>query len=132
MIVVDSNVWIDYLRHTDSDPGRRLDRLLERREVLLTGVVLAEILQGASGENDVARLDAALGAASYTEPNRTVWVRAGRLSRELRGAGTPLPLTDVVIAAITLEGDHELFTFDPDFQRIRELKLYDWKRPSDA
>ncbi len=129
MIVVDSNVWIDYLRRTNSDAGRRLDLFLERGEVLLTGVVLAEILQGASGERDHERLEAALEAATYVEVGRAAWVRAGRLSRELRGSGQAIPLTDLIVAAVALEGNHELFTFDPDFQRIRGLRLYDWKDP---
>lgn len=132
MVVVDSNVWIDYLRRTDSDAGRRLDRLLERGEVLLTGVVLAEILQGASGEGDHERLEAALEAATYVEVSREAWVRAGRLSRELRGSGQILPLTDLVVAAVALEGDHQLFTFDPDFHRVPGLRLYDWKGNTDA
>ncbi len=129
MVIVDSNVWIDYLRRTDSDPGRRLDRLLDRREVLLTGVVLAEILQGASGEDDVTRLDAALGAATYVEVERAAWARAGRLSRELRASGQSIPLTDLIVAAVALEGGHEVFSFDPDFERIPGIKLYDWKDP---
>ncbi|HEY8767782.1 MAG TPA: PIN domain-containing protein [Dehalococcoidia bacterium] len=127
MVVVDSSVWIDYLRRTDSDAGRRLDDLLERHEVLMTGVVLAEVLQGASGERDHVRLESALEAAAYVEVTRAAWVRAGRLSRELRGSGQAVPLTDLIIAAIAVEGDHELFTFDPDFQRVPGLRLYDWK-----
>lgn len=129
MVVVDSNVWIDYLRRTDSDAGRRLDVLLERGEVLLTGVVLAEILQGVSGERDLERLETALGAATYVETGRAAWVRAGRLARELRGSAQAIPLTDLIVAAVALEGGHELFTFDLDFQRIPGLRLHDWKEP---
>jgi hypothetical protein len=129
VIVVDSNVWIDYLRRTDSDPGRQLDEFLGRGEVLLTGVVLAEILQGTTGERDLDRLEVSLEAATYVEVGRPAWVRAGRLSRELRSSGQTLPLTDLVVAAVALEGDYELFTFDPDFQRIPGLRLYEWRDP---
>ena len=129
MIVVDSNVWIDYLCRTDSDAGRRLDLFLERGEVLLPGIVLAEILQGVTGEEDHERLTEALEAATYVEATRSAWIRAGRLSRELRIAGQSTPLTDLIIAAIALEGGHQLFTFDPDFKRIPDLNLYDWTDP---
>ena len=130
MIVVDSAVWIDYLRRTDSDAGRRLDRFLEQGEVILTGVVLAEILQGTSGERDHARLEAALETATYVEANREAWIRAGRLSRDLRKSGHGIPLTDLIVAAIALEGGHQVFTFDPDFKRIPDLALYDWMDPN--
>ena len=128
MIVVDSNVWIDYLRRTDSDAGRRLDGFLEKGEVVLIGVVLAEILQGTSGERDLQRLETSLGtAATYIDIDQAAWIRAGRLSRELRSSGQTLPLTDLIIAAVAIEGNHELFTFDEDFQRVPELRLYDWR-----
>jgi predicted nucleic acid-binding protein len=127
VIVVDSNVWIDYIKRVDSDAGNRLDTILEDREVVLVGVVLAEILQGASGEQDHDRLDDALRATTYVEVDREAWVRAGRLSRDLRRSGQMIPMTDLIIAAVALEGDHELFTFDPDFKRIPGLRLYKWE-----
>lgn len=130
MIVVDSNVWIDYLRRTDSDAGSRLDGFLAQREVILTGIVLAEILQGTTGDDDFEVLADALATATYVEIDRRVWLRAGRLSRQLRASGQPLPLTDVAIAAVAIDGDHRLFTFDPDFKRIPGLKLYDWTDPN--
>lgn len=131
MVVVDSTVWIDYLRF-DSEIGRRLDELLERREVVLTGIVLAEILQGASGDKDHEQLQTALDAAVYVDISKAAWIRVGRLARELRKAGQALPLTDLAIASVALEEDHELFTLDTDFQRIPNLRLYDWKDPSNA
>lgn len=97
----------------------------------MVGIVLAEILQGTTGEDNVTRLDNALKTATYVDIDRTTWVRAGRLARELRAIGQPLPMTDVVIAAVALEGDHLLFAFDPDFKRIPDLKLYDWMDPHD-
>ena len=127
MVVVDSNVWIDYLRHADSRPGARLDELLELREVVLVGVVLAELLQGSTGERDHARLEPALEAAEYAEIERASWARAGRLSRELRASGVQIPLTDLIIAAFAIEHEHELFTFDKDFQKVPGLRLFSWE-----
>lgn len=44
MVVVDSSVWIHYLRTPDSPVGRELARLLEADEVAIRGVILAEVL----------------------------------------------------------------------------------------
>ena len=52
MILVDSSVWIDYFRGTPTPQADELDRLLGR-EILATGdLILAEVLQGFTGERD--------------------------------------------------------------------------------
>ena len=44
--------------------------------------------------------------------------RYGRLFAELRTMGRPLPISDVWIAATSLDGGAHLLTFDRDFERI--------------
>lgn len=127
MILVDSNVWIEYLRSPDGPIGRVLNALLDRREAAIAGVVFAEVLQGTRKEEDFARVERGLQSATYIETIRSAWRRAARLSIELQRQGQPVPLTDLVIAAVALEGDHQVFTSDQHFERIPGLRLYDWK-----
>ena len=47
MILVDTSVWVDFLRGVDSPQRRRLHGLIESGEdISITGIVLTEILQG--------------------------------------------------------------------------------------
>lgn len=45
-----------------------------------------------------------------------------RIFSALRLAGTPIPLNDVWIAAVTVECGGHLLTFDTDFRRVAELE----------
>ena len=46
MIIVDTTVWIDYLGGTANAETEWLDRVLERRRLALTDLILCEVLQG--------------------------------------------------------------------------------------
>lgn len=52
---------------------------------------------------------------------RSVARQYGRLFATLKEAGTPLPVSDIWIAASTLDCGGHLLTFDRDFQRIDAL-----------
>ena len=124
MVVVDSNIWINYLRSPGSPTGTALQSLLNENRVLMTGPVLEEVLQGAQGEAEFAVLQPRLESIPYVEPSQRTWAAAGSLSMKLRGSGQITPLTDLLIAAVALEGDHELFTLDSHFRRVPNLMLY--------
>jgi tRNA(fMet)-specific endonuclease VapC len=47
--------------------------------------------------------------------------RYGQIFVALRRAGTPLPVNDIWIAAVTMERGAHLVTFDSDFSRIDGL-----------
>jgi predicted nucleic acid-binding protein len=127
MVIVDTSVWIRFLRQPNSEPAGELRRLLENDGAALTGIVLAEVLQGGRGDEDFRALVETLDAVPYVDTGKEVWVRAGAISAELRRAGTPLPLTDIAVAAAAIDQDLELFTLDQDFQSIPGLRLYDWR-----
>ena len=124
MVIVDSSVWIHYLRTPDTATGRELDDLLAREEVSMVGLVMAEVLQGTKGEREYLQLLFRLQALPYLETGRSAWVRAASLSLQLRSRGQLTPLTDLIIAAVALENRCPLFTLDDHFQRIPELQLY--------
>jgi tRNA(fMet)-specific endonuclease VapC len=48
--------------------------------------------------------------------------RYGELFVALRTAGTPIPVNDIWIAAVTVDAGAELVTFDSDFSRIEPLE----------
>ena len=46
MILVDSSVWIDYLRGTSTPPANKLDSLLGTVPLAIGDLILTEVLQG--------------------------------------------------------------------------------------
>ena len=124
MILVDSSVWVRALRRGDSPESRELDALLSADEVAITDIVVAEVLQGASSETEFASFAERMDALHYFHADEALWLRAARLSFDLKRQGTTTSLADAVIAAVALENSLELYTLDSDFQRIPGLSLY--------
>ena len=125
MVIVDSNIWIHYLRTPDTPIGREMVRLLDEQQVAMVGVVLTEVLQGASGDPEFDRLRILLGALPYLEVSKEAWVRSSSILRALRNRGRLIPLTDALIAALALEGDHQVYSLDDHLQRVPRLRAYE-------
>ena len=124
MVVVDSDVWIHYLHSPDSPTGSALQTLLDANQVVMVGVVLAEILQGARTEREYSTLLPRLDAVPYEETTKQSWAAVGQIAAQLRGSGRTIPLTDIAIAALAIEAGHELFSLDGHFARVPALRLY--------
>ena len=124
MVVVDSDVWIHYLRSPDSPTGSAFQALLDANQVLMVGVVLAEVLQGSRNEDEYRMVLPVLDAVPYMEATKGNWATAGQLSAYLRSRGVTTPLSDLTIATLALEGDHEVFSLNGHFARVPDLKLY--------
>jgi predicted nucleic acid-binding protein len=125
MVIVDTNVWLDFFRDASSATGESLDRLIKAGEAALVGVVLAELARGARDEDQRRSLHRSLGGVPYLEISRSAWLRAGRIAEDLDRRGIPIPLPDIFIAATAIEGGHQVLTRDTKhFERISGLKLY--------
>ena len=127
MILVDSSVWIDFFSSSPGRAGRELRRMIEESEpIALTGVVVAEVLQGLT--RDAGAIEEFLGEWDMLEPRGFATYRAAAaIYRTARGKGVSLTTIDTLIAAVALERRASLFTLDQDFSRIAliaALKLY--------
>ena len=118
MILVDSSVWIDFFSSSPGRAGHELRRMIQESEPFaLTGVVVAEVLQGLVRNAD--RIEWFLGQWELLEPKGFQTYRtAAAIYRAARGKGMPLRTIDTLIAAIALEYDATVFTLDHDFSRI--------------
>jgi tRNA(fMet)-specific endonuclease VapC len=122
-ILVDTSVWIAFLRGTE--PHRKtLARLLSEGRVAITGIVKAEIIQGVKSTKEEECLLAALNAVDSLEITDGTWVSAGRLALEMRRKGTTVPLTDIALAALAMEHDVSVLTLDKHFNSIPGVELY--------
>jgi predicted nucleic acid-binding protein len=127
LILVDSSVWVDFFSSSPGRAGGELRRMIEESEPFgLTGVVVAEVLQGLT--RDAGRIEQFLAQWDMLEPAGFATYRtAAAIYRAARGKGMSLTTIDTLIAAIALEHRATVFTLDQDFSRIAlitHLALY--------
>ncbi len=123
-IVVDTSEWAEYYRRAGSPEGMEVRRLLEAGEVVMVGIVYAELLRGARTEKEFRDVEEELGALPFLETNKETWKGVGRLLADFRQRGLPVPLPDAVIAILALDHGYPVFTRDEHFRRIPGLQLH--------
>lgn len=118
---MDSSVWIDFFNSSPGRGGDELRRMIEESEpIALTGVVVAEVLQGLT--RDAGAIEEFLSQFDMLEPRGFETYRAAAaIYRAARGKGVSLTTIDTLIAAIALERHAGLFTLDRDFSRIAHI-----------
>ena len=121
MILVDSSVWVDFFGSKPGRAGAELRRMIEESEPFaLTGVVVAEVLQGLT--RDARRIEEFLAQWDLLEPSGFETYReAAAIYRAARSRGVSLTTIDTLIAAIALEHGASVFTLDQDFSRIAKM-----------
>lgn len=130
MILVDTSVWIDFLRGYNSRQRRILHKLIEEEEdISLTEIILTEILQGIRKDKDFQKIKNYLQEFPILKPKGIeTYIAAARIYRDCRKKGKTVRKTvDCVIAAICIENGLTLLHKDSDFDSIRAstpLRVY--------
>lgn len=120
-VLVDTSVWVDYFRGTSPPVSEKMDSLLSEAVVCVPKIVLAELLQGAKSDREVAAIEDFLEAFTIIDHGPDTWMKAGKLSRRLRSRGRTIHLIDCYIAVIAEESRCALFTLDEHFREISKL-----------
>lgn len=132
MIIVDTNVLIDFMRH----PMRTDFLSIAGETIAYCGVVQAEFLHGTRSDAEVAWLRELLGDMEYIDLLSSDWEHIGLFLRTLREHGLSVPFTDAVIAYLAIKHDCEVWTSDRHFALIKEitpqLRLFDIDRGGGA
>jgi len=121
MILVDTSVWIDFLRGENSVQRHTLHRLIEDEEdIAITEIILTEILQGIKKDSEFRIIkDYLLEFPIHRPKGIETYLRAARIYRDCRKKGKTVRKTlDCIIAAICMENDLILFHKDSDFNLI--------------
>ncbi|OQW34288.1 MAG: hypothetical protein A4E19_02170 [Nitrospira sp. SG-bin1] len=124
MVIADTSVWIPFFNRPDSPEKAALDLLIDADEVVLVGVVLAELLQGCRTSSERDTLSDALLALPYREVTQSTWSRAGDVSAQLLRRGVTLPLSDLIIAALAIEHNCHVYSLDTHFRKIPGVRLH--------
>jgi predicted nucleic acid-binding protein len=122
MYLVDTSVWIDFLRGRSAAHVDALKTLLEGEEVVgVAPIILQEVLQGAESEERFEKWRMYFSELScyVSEDPIATHVAAARLYQQCRQKGkTPRSSNDCVIAQVAIEHALVLLHNDRDFDVI--------------
>jgi hypothetical protein len=123
-VIVDTSIWIQFFNFPQSKEKKEVDKLLNDNRVALVGVIVSELLQGSRSQEDFEKIEDKINALPYVKVSKNTWMEVGRTSFKLRKQGITLPLTDILIATLAKESGGEIYTLDPHFKKIPQVKLY--------
>jgi predicted nucleic acid-binding protein len=119
-ILVDTTVWIDFFRGTESPKAAALDQAIKAREDLCCcGFVLAEVLQGIRDETELANTKRLFDGLIYLDDDRTTFELGASIYRGVRRRGHTIRNSiDCLIAATVIQHRVALLENDRDYQFI--------------
>lgn len=128
MIIVDTTVWVDYLRGTRTPHTDWLEAQLTRERLGLTDLILCEVLQGITTDSQFDVVQEELLEFEVFETGTVeLAVEAALNYRRLRAAGRTVRKTiDCLIATFCLLDGHALLHNDHDydpFEAVLGLKV---------
>jgi hypothetical protein len=117
VIVVDSSVWVDYLRGRSTAQTDWVDRQLGVRPLAITDIILCEVLQGIRDDQQFVKARRELLTLElFSTGGRDVALAAATNYRMLRARGRTIRGTiDCLIATFCLLNDHALLHDDRDY-----------------
>lgn len=129
--LIDTSVWIDYLRQQDNPAVVFLMKVLDEQLPFgITAVIYQEILQGANSAQDFKKLVTYFSTQTFFQPKDTVlsFQSAALIYFDCRHKGVTIRSSiDCLIAQIAIEHDLILLHNDKDFEKIasvvRQLKI---------
>lgn len=125
MFLVDTSVWIDYLRKKDNSATKYFSTLLDEEAPFgITGIIYQEVLQGAASQSDFNFLADYLGTQCFfhVKDNITSYKSAAKIYFDCRRKGITIRSTiDCLIAQIAIENNLILLHNDADYDRIATL-----------
>ncbi len=122
MVIIDTTVWIDYLRGVLNEHTEWLDRELSRQRMGLTDLIVCEVLQGIRSDVAFAQVRRDLTRFQIFNTGGTdMAIAAAHNYRSLRKRGATVRKTiDCLIATFCLEAGHHLLHRDRDFDSFEQ------------
>jgi len=125
-ILVDTSAWIEFFRKK-APYYKTILEVIDSRRICCTGIVLAELIQGAKSQKELDVLKGFLHVFDFLADSTELWEKAGELSFSLRLKGEIVGLADCYISVVASSNNVKLLTLDKHFEIIRkeiEIKLY--------
>lgn len=122
-VLVDTSVLISFFKGTH-ELVEEVTKLLQNNRAVITGIIIAELLQGMKLLREEQTFAELLTALCHLELTNDIWIKTGKTALLLRRKGVSLPLSDVAIATLAIEHNLSIFTLDKHFEQIPNVKIY--------
>jgi len=116
--LVDTSVWVEFLRGEKTAIKKRLENLLDENRAVVAGIILAELLTGIANEKERHFLEECFLGLPFLETTRQIFTAAGKMGATLRKKGITMPISDLLIAALAKEHGLTVLTLDNHFQTL--------------
>ena len=129
LVIVDTSVWVRYLRGIESSETAALNILIANDTVLMVPVLFQEILQGIASQNEYQKILGLIESLQqYNDNIKPVSILAANIFRLRKRKGLPIRKTnDCLIASYCVFLDCPILHYDRDFNNIAKytsLKIY--------
>jgi predicted nucleic acid-binding protein len=123
VIIVDTTVWVDYLRGTRNPETEWLEIEADRKRLGLTDLILCEVLQGVRSEQEFGQVRMELQRfAIFETGGEELAIAAATNFRIIRQKGRTVRKTiDCLIATFCLVNGHALLHRDRDFEAFEQV-----------
>ncbi len=122
MVVVDTSVWVDYLRGITPSISRALDELIDDDVVAILPPIRLELILGCK-KSQRASLMKRIDVIHILSITEATWTLAEELCWNLRSSGITPGTVDILIAAAASEHNALLWTLDKDFEPLFKQKV---------
>jgi len=111
VILVDTSVWISFLKKDDIDTQYILKSYLRKDDVFTVSAVFGELFQGVKSKRE-RRIVEALWLSLPKVDERELFIKAGHISNEHKLYPKGVGLIDCYLLAACLENELALWTLD--------------------
>ena len=118
LVLVDTSVWIDFLKLGETPESRELVGYLDRDEACVTPIIKAEVLSGAKTEEDFTTLQEKFSALPSLQEPPNFWDAVARNRFNLARKGLNVSLIDLAIAVTAQGHDCPILTSNKGFKII--------------
>lgn len=127
LVIVDSSVWIHFLRSPTDPPAAPLVALLKDARVATNWLIRIEVLSGALTAEEYRGFDDDISMLVQLPLTDAVYQSASTLRWQLLRSGVTIPVVDTLIAACAIHYGCSLLHDDQHFRLIARhapLRLY--------
>ena len=124
MILVDTSVWIEYFRESNSSHAQELQRLIaEEEDLALADLIVMEVLQGITDDTAHEEIkDSLFAFPIHSAGGIENCMKSAALFRQCRKGGLTIRKSiDCLLATLALEQNLEIFHLDRDFDLIAKV-----------
>lgn len=123
MVIVDTTVWIDFLKGRETDQVGKFEELIaEETDIFTTGLVIQEVLSGIKNKKEREKTRRGFDRFLTVMPTVETHVQAAEIFDACQKKGYSIrSVIDCLISALALEYDLSILESDRDYEYISKV-----------